>query len=188
MGFLSQHASAILENAGYPANHPARDNALACAEELITRHTNIVFGSSASATVTVRLSVASMILPLPVDVTAVASVMFEGQTLEAVYGVGTTTEQDRFGLRLVRENADQVWRAGRYVLNVTRGIATVPQDVVKAASLIVAWFLGLSDPDRSRYTNLAIGDMAGDMRLMELPVPEAQSLLVRWRNRVAVGA
>ncbi len=187
MSYLEPHATHILTAAGFPTNHARAAQALACAQTLIDAFTRVTFGASlTNQTLIVPLSAGTTNIPVPPDVTAVQSVSVNGQPLETVYGVNASIELGRFGVGLVVNGEDRAWQPGRYTLIVTRGVQTVPQDVVKAASLLVAWFLALSDPDQSRYANLVMGDFSGSMRFTDLPVPEAQSLLTRWRSRVAV--
>ncbi|NJK43224.1 MAG: hypothetical protein HC933_02220 [Pleurocapsa sp. SU_196_0] len=173
---------------GVSTTHPQFADAIGTAENLIETHTGCTFGSSAAVVAHVSLGGASLGLFLPrADITAVSSVTRGTQTLEAIYGTGVTFTRNRDSLELLDAQGQPIaWHVGRYTLNVTQGFATVPGVVSKAASLLVAWFLDLSDADRSRFDNLSIGDFAGTMRRDAFPVPEAEMLLAPFCTRGAV--
>lgn len=166
----------VLSLAGYPVSVARGAEALAYAETLITHRTGARWGTSGAATLSVRLGARSHLLPLPRDVTAATI------TSPSSY-VGRALIITPHGLELADGGR---FDAGLYLLSVTRGYSVVPEDVVKAASLLAAHYLQLSDPDRSRYENLSFGDFAGAMRLTALPVPEAEQLLRPYCRDVAV--
>jgi hypothetical protein len=177
-------AEATLSLAGYSSTVLHGTEALQCAEGLIEDYTGCFWGEVRTLQpVRVRLDAAYWTLPMPRDV-----------MLDTAPGIYPVLEAG-MTLRLSPNNLEQydpnglpvVWKAGQYIVQVSRGFAVIPQDVVKAASLLAAWYLGLSDPDRSRYSSLSMGDFSGVIRLAELPVPEAQAILARYRTRVRVG-
>jgi len=166
----------VLPLAGYDPTHPLAAHALAYARTLIAARTSAVWGASQAATLRVRLESNSFLLPVPRDISAATI------TSPASYA-GQAVTITRHGLELADGGR---FDAGLYLLSVTRGYSVVPEDVVKAASLLAAHYLQLSDPDRSRYENLSFGDFAGAMRLTALPVPEAEQLLRPYCRDVAV--
>lgn len=182
MAWLS--ALATLPLAGYSATVTNGTEALRCAENLIEQYTRCVWGQVITGQMArVRLDASAWTLPLPADVDSLT-----GPGIMPALAPGVTLAITKDGL----EQRDVlgfpvVWKAGQYVLQFSRGFANVPDDVVKAGSLLAAWYLGLSDPERSRYSSLSMGDFSGAMRLTELPVPEAQAILSKYRSRVMVG-
>jgi hypothetical protein len=174
----------ISELCGVPQTHPLFGDGVACAESLIPAFTGVAFGSSAATTLRVTAQAKTMQLELPRDVSAVTAVTFQGKSLEAVFGTGYTTALEN-GLMLIdADDQPAAWLPGAYRITCTQGFADVPGDVLKAASLVLAWFVALSDPERSRYTNFSLGDFSADMRLLDFPVPEARQLLDWYRTAV----
>jgi hypothetical protein len=177
MTWLAQNR--VLPLAGYPNGFSGNGDAIACAENLITHYTGCTFGSAGVSSIRVRLSAKSFTLELPKDAASTPV-----PTVTPAPTVGVITVGDGV-LELLDANGQNLtWNPGTYTITLTRGFVTVPDDVIKAGSLLVAWFKGLSDPERSRYINTAQGDFSGTMRLTELPVPEAQAILNRYRTRV----
>jgi hypothetical protein len=177
--FLS--AKIVLPLAGYPETHKDGKAALAYAEELITSYTGLTFGKSETGKiVTVNTVVKTMFLELPLDVTAVTGIapaLAGGESF--VLSPGKLERKNETGLL--------PWNAAYYQITVTRGIQTVPPVVNKAASLLVAHYLQLSDAERSKYLGTSQGDFSGTMRFDELPVPEASQLLRMYRSSVRMG-
>lgn len=166
----------VLPLAGYAANVANGAAALGYAEALIERYTGARWGSVGQATLRIRLDAATYLLPVPQDVIEAA---ITAPTSYAGRGLLPT----RHGLVLADGSR---FTPGLYTLTVSRGYVTIPEDLVKAASLLAAHYLQLSDPERSRYANLSLGDFSGDMRLFDLPVPEAEQLLRPYAPAVAV--
>lgn len=182
MGFLAPDK--VLPLAGYAVPNPVTDTregaALAYAEGLIEGRTGLVWGSSGSDTLRVRLNARSYYLPLPQDVSAVVSIQ------PALMG-SETFELDRYGLlRLDSDGVSLPWEEGYYRLELTRGITTIPPQVNRAAALLVADYMSVADADRSKYDNLSLGDFSGTQRAWGFPVPEADQLLGPWCDDVAV--
>ena len=173
----------VLSLAGYPAEVPAEGSkeadALTFAEQCIEGATDAVWGKSEDFTQRYTLPRERMVLEVFPDTRSVRS----AEPLPREHRV-TLGE---FGLALLDAELFQVpWPAGRYIVRGTRGHAQVPEDVTKAASLLAAYYLELSDPDRSRYRGLSAGDFSGTMRLASLSVPEAAALLRKYRRQVRV--
>lgn len=161
-----------------PANLAA---AVEFAEQVIEARTRLTWGSSTTETLTVRLSAASYLLRLPRDVTAVTSVT-------PAIGSNELYELKRFGLELFDAAWEQLaWRPGTYRVEVVRGLVSIPGAVNRAAALLAGHYLGLADPERSRYDQVALGDFAGTERRDAFPVPAAEVLLRPWLSNVAVG-
>lgn len=171
----------VLPLAGYPESHKDGKAALAYAEELISHYTGLTFGKSETGKlVFVNTSVKTMFLELPLDVTAVTNLspaLASGESF--VVSPGKLEKKNNTGLL--------PWNAGYYQITTTRGIAEIPYVVSKAASLLVAHYLQLSDAERSRYIGTSQGDFSGTMRFDELPVPEASQLLRMYRSSVRMG-
>jgi hypothetical protein len=178
MAWLTPDKNQILEMAGYPSSATRGNEALLFAEQVINRRTGVSWGSVVTFYLRVRLNAKSWLLPLPLDVVTVASVEPEQ--------ANTTLTITPHGLALVdSKGQDVLWLPGGYVIEGTRGIATIPEDVIKAASLLVNYYLGLSDSERSRYDNFSSGDFAGAIR-RAAPVPEAEQLLSSYCQDVGV--
>lgn len=191
MGYLSTYADSIGSLAGFPADKES----LAYAEELISAYTGCLFGVVPTPfTSNIRLEAASYQLPLPIDVQSVNTATGVGQDAITQATIVMPAAGVTLGLRLSRnllyaEDADGLpyrFGAGLWTVVGTRGYPNVPGAIIKAASLLVAAYLEPSDPDRSRFANLNLGDFGGTMRLSELPVPEAMQMLNAYRNRVQV--
>jgi hypothetical protein len=179
--WLTAHRAAIAKMAGLDttADYAA---ALECAELLIERFTKCKFVVSADV-LRVNLASRAMLIMLPRDLISVSNIIKNGQAPEA----GQTFYVCAYGVELYNSTDEQIpWAAGTYLITVQRGFATVPSDILKAASLLLAWYEDLSDPERSRYAGLSLGDFTGDMRLGDFPVPEARGLLQPYRNMVQV--
>ena len=173
----------VLSLAGYAGEVPAEGSkeadALTFAEQSIEAATDAVWGRSEDFTLRFTRNQKAMYLELPKDVRSVRHV--EG--LPSLHRA-TLTE---LGLSLLDAEGFEVpWPAGRYLVRGTRGHAQVPEEVTKAGSLLAAYYLELSDPDRSRYEGLSAGDFSGTMRLASLSVPEAAALLRKYRRQVRV--
>ncbi|MBF6596084.1 MAG: hypothetical protein IVW51_16795 [Thermaceae bacterium] len=191
MGYLSAYADSIGSLSGFPANQES----LAYAEELINAYTGCLFGAAPiTFTSKIRLEAASYQLPLPIDVQSVSTATGVGQdvithvaTVMPAAGVVLSLRLNR-NLLQAEDSGGLPYRFGSGLWTVagTRGYPNVPGAVIKAASLLVAAYLEPSDPDRSRFANLNLGDFGGTMRLSELPVPEAMQMLNAYRNRVQV--
>ena len=176
-------AEATLSLAGYSSTVLHGTEALQCAEGLIEQYTGGIWGEVRTVGIRTRLDARAWTLPLPADVdrsvpAGIMPALAAGVTL--AFADDGLEQRDALGMPVV-------WDAGQYIVQVSRGFEVIPQDVVKAASLLAAWYLGLSDPDRSRYSSISMGDFSGVIRLAELPVPEAQAILARYRTRVRVG-
>jgi hypothetical protein len=178
MGWLNAHKAAVLGLAGYAEGVTRGDVALTYAEGLIEQYTGIPasrWGASVQEAIGVRLAARTYLLPCPTDVTGLVSIVPATQ-------VDYTMERREHGIALVdADGLDVAWGPGPYKVTVQRGYSAIPQPVIKAASLLAAHYLGLSDPDRSRFLNASLGDFSGTMRLQALPVPEAAALLHRYR-------
>jgi hypothetical protein len=175
--WLGASAKEIMELAGY-ARHPLEKLALEFAEESISYVTDVNWGAVVPFVLRFGLSSKSATLPLPIDVQSVAELLpaFPGYTLQIS---GTD-------LIAVSENSQFLFPEGHYRITGTRGIDHIPPRIIKAASLLVNYWLGLSDSERSRYAQFAVGDFSGSMRLEPFPVPEAYQLLQIYKNRVGV--
>lgn len=173
----------VLPLAGYPAEAPEagspEEAAVAFAEQQIEAATGAVWGAATDFTERFTLTAKKLYLETPPDTRTVRSV----EPLPSGHKVSLA----ELGLALLEDGFETPWPVGRYIVRGSRGYTHVPEDVVKAASLLVGYYLDLSDPDRSRYTGLSSGDFAGSMRLSEVPVPEARALLNKYRRRVRVG-
>lgn len=178
-------ASDVLPLAGYAANVANADRALDYAEALIEAVTDANWGGDVAFTSRIRLPARTFRLPLPIDQTGNEGTLTLTPSLASYYGTSYSIEISDGGLALLDgDEQEQPWDAITWKIEVQRGITTIPEDVNKAASLLAAHFLGLSDPERSRYTGASLGDFAGTMRLHSLPVPEAAQLLRRYRREV----
>ena len=171
----------VLALAGYPAEEPAPESkeadAVRFASEMIQGYTRVSWGLVLDFTLPVHLSANAMHLDIPKDT-------------RTILGVTPLSQSDRVlvspvGLeRVSGAGVPKVWPKGSYAITGTRGYAEgeIPADVVKAASLLVAYYLGMSDPDRSRFEGLTVGDFSGTMHRRAFPVPEAEGLLRRYRT------
>lgn len=176
----------VLPLAGYtpPAPPAVLPNNLAAAlvfaEQAIEARTGLVWGSSRTETLTIRLSSASYLLRLPRDVTAVEDVT-------PAIGTSEMFQLAKFGLELFDSSWDQLpWRPATYRVEVTRGIVPIPAAVNRAASLLAQHYLSLADAERSRYDFVSLGDFSGTERRDAFPVPAAEILLRPWLSSVAV--
>jgi hypothetical protein len=179
--WLTAHRAVIAKMAGLDttADYAA---ALECAELLIERFTKCKFVVSTDE-LRINLGSRTLYIVLPRDVMSVTNITKSGQALEA----GQTPHLGLYGLELYNSLDEAIpWTSGSYLITVQRGFSSVPSDILKAASLLLAWYVGLSDPERSRYAGLNLGDFTGDMRLSDFPVPEARVLLQPYRNMVQV--
>ena len=170
-------AADVLPLAGYPADISNASKALAYAESIINGFTGLALDAAIVDEVKqVNLTAKTFYIPLTRDVTAVSTISpnNQGYTLAVLSDHEqnkSLTWQDADGIR-------QPFDAGFYSITQTRSY-TVNERINKAASLLAAYYLGLSDPDRSRYATFSQGDISGSMRLDDTPVPEATALL-RW--------
>ena len=174
----------VLSLAGYVGEVPEKGSkeadALTFAEQSIEGATDAVWGRSEDFTLRFTCNQKETYLELPFDVRSIREVA----PLPAKHRPTLTT----LGLALLDAEGFEVpWEKGRYVVRGTRGVAVIPEEVTKAGSLLAAYYLDLSDPDRSRYEGLSMGDFSGTMRLSSLPVPEAAALLRKYSRRVRVG-
>jgi hypothetical protein len=177
MAWLTPKKSQLAAMAGYSDNAPRLGEALAFAEEVIARRTGAVWGSTTTFYQRVRLNAKSWLLPLPVDVAEVESVVPEQ---------AATLTPTPHGLALVDSvGQDVLWLPGGYVIHGTRGFTEIPKAVLKAASLLINYYMGLSDSERSRYENFSSGDFSGALR-RAAPVPEAEQLLKPYCQDVGV--
>jgi len=149
--------------------------AVAFAEATIrayTRATWLASGDPAEAfELRVRLDARAYALRLPHDVVAVSAVAPTPESRFALFLAGGRLEL--FDAALVQVGA---WEEGVYLVTGTRGF-TADDRVEKAASLLVAYYLRLSDPERSAYAQFSEGDFSGAWKLARLSVPEAETLL-----------
>lgn len=171
----------VLPLAGYSAAHAKASEAIAYAEGLIEGHTKLLFGRVEPFVHHVRLSARSYSIPLPKDVRSITMVGGAGfvSHMHQLRSTGLAS-LDSMGF-------EAAWPAGQYQVAGMRGFEVIPEDIKKAASLLAAHYLGLSDPERSRYEGASLGDFSGTQRLMALPVPEAQAMLSRYVSSVGVG-
>ena len=144
---------------------------------MIASNTSAVWGLVQDFTLPVQLSANAFVLDLPIDTRTIVEVtpLDQGDRVHVSPG----------GLALLNPSGGpKVWRRGFYTVKGTRGYGEgeIPADVVKAASLLVAYYLGMSDPDRSRYSGLTVGDFSGTMHRNAFPVPEAAQLLRKYRQ------
>lgn len=178
-------AADVLPLAGYTANVANGDRALDYAEALIEAVTDVNWGGEVAFTSRIRLPARTFRLPLPIDQTGDETTLTLTPTIASYYGTSYSIEISDGGLALLDgDEQEQPWDAITWKIAGQRGITTIPEDVQKAASLLAAHFLSLSDPERSRYAGASLGDFAGTMRLHALPVPEAAQLLRRYRREV----
>lgn len=183
--WLEAQRNQVCTLAGISPTDASVSAALRCAEGLIERFTKARFSPATELLRRVLLS-PLLILPLPSDVQSYAVDSYNGVAMSAAYP-STATYRSAYGIELeTGAGVPVVWQAGRYYITVTRGYSIIPIDVVKAASLLLAWYVGLSDPERSRYSSLSMGDFNGTLRLSDFPVPEARQLLLYYRESVAV--
>ena len=173
----------VLRLAGYPAETPEagseKARAISFAEQQIEAATDAVWGASVDFTKRFTLQAKQMHLETPLDARSIREVA----PLPSGHNVALTEG----GLALTFGGFATPWQPGQYLVRGTRGYTVIPDAVTKAASLLAAYYLELSDPDRSRYSGLSVGDFGGTMRLSDLPVPEAAALLRRYKRRVRVG-
>lgn len=178
-------AASVLPLAGYAADVTNGDRALDYAEALIEAVTDANWGGNVAFTNRIRLPARTFRLPLPVDQTGDETTLTLTPTIAAYYGSSYSIEITDGSLALLDgDEQEQPWDAITWKVEGQRGITAIPEAVNKAASLLAAHFLGLSDPERSRYVGASLGDFAGTMRLAELPVPEAGQLLRRYRREI----
>lgn len=184
MGWLV--AADVLPQAGHtPAAPPAQLSAqhaaaLAFAEQQIEARTGLLWGATATRTITVRLSAASYLLRLPKDTVSVDDV-------SPAIGSSELWELAKHGLERFDASYDQLpWPPGTYRLEVTHGITVIPAAVNRAAALLAGHWLALADSERSRYDEFSLGDFAGSERRDAFPVPAAEVLLRPWIHSVAV--
>lgn len=175
MGWLEPHV--VLPMAGYTVPDPLAGTrearAIAYAEQLISAVTDPVWGEVRTETLRLRLTTRSLLLPLPAHVHSAA----------VVEPSGYDTVLTRCGLERTDGSA---FEPGIYLVEVELGFSTIPEDVNKAASLLVQHYLQLADAERSRLERFTLGDLSGSMRLSSFPVPEAAQLLRRYRREVEV--
>ncbi len=173
----------VLPLAGHTPESPLsapQAAAVAFAEQAIEARTGLTWGSTKAETLTVRLAIKLYYIALPRDVVSVDAVTPE-------IGPSELFELDGNRLQKFDSSYDQlVWDAGTYRIDVTRGIATIPAAVNRAAALLAAHYLSLADPERSRYDHASLGDFAGTERRDAFPVPAAEQLLRPWITSVAV--
>jgi len=178
-------AADVLPLAGRAADAVNGDRALDYAEALITAVTDVNWGAEVAFTERIRLPAKTFRLPLPIDQVGDETTLTLTPTLASYYGDSYSIEISDGGLALLDgDEQEQPWDAITWKVEGQRGITAIPEDVNKAASLLAEHFLGLSDPERSRYVGASLGDFAGTMRLHALPVPEAAQLLRRYRREV----
>lgn len=180
MGWLESYLPEIARASGFAETHAQMDSALAYAEQTIQAYTGQPWGASTAFTRTVYLEANSYVLPLPAGVSAISTINSEPAPS------GATWQITSIGLVALRDGVRQLWRPGVYVITGTQGSSAIPQAIIKAASLLVGYYLRLSDPERSRYANYMRGDFTGTMRLYSLPVPEVETLLMPYAKRVQV--
>lgn len=185
-------ATVPLDGGGDPAPTEEQEAAVRFAEGIIRSYTGAEWLPKPTppaelepveATIRVRLDARSYALPLPRDVRTVEDIR--------------PAPDERFSpflprsrrLELVDEGSAELgaWERGSYFVDVTRGFEA-GDDVEKAASLLAAYYLQLSDPERSSYASFAQGDMSGEWRGKSLPVPEAAVLLRRYRAESVEGS
>ncbi|PZA08638.1 hypothetical protein [Meiothermus sp. Pnk-1] len=182
MGWLAPYADDLLRMAGYPSPHPLAGDALTYAEQAIEGYTRRVWGSSQPFIQRVYLSAKSYVLPLPPDVTSVATI--NGEPAPA----GITWTLTALGLEATDAEGRLVaWAPGVWTVAGQRGSAAIPQGVLKAASLLINAYLGLSDAQRSQMATASRGDLSYSMRYAQLSVPEAETYLAPYVNRIAGG-
>lgn len=169
-------AADVLPLAGYPETYDKAAESLKYAESLINGFVDVTFGALSSGEAIRRhLKAKSYYIQLPPDVQSVSAI--------APNSGSYTLELDMANcLSWTNGDIPQVFDAGWYKITVDRGITTIPETVNKAASLLAAHYLTMSDPERSRFATFAQGDVAGNMRLNVLPVPEAEGLLRKFRE------
>jgi len=171
MGWLAAHSEQLLQQAGFRLDMPLADEALAYAEQIIERYTQQPWGRTEAFTATVRVPHRTYALPLPAGTTTVSTINGYSKP------TGTQWIVSGLGLERLVQNVFEAWEPGTYIIAGQCGSVAIPQDVLKAASLLVNHFLRLSDADRSQFENYARGDFSGTMRHAQVPVPEAQALL-----------
>jgi hypothetical protein len=71
-------------------------------------------------------------------------------------------------------------RTIEHFTNRTWAEADIRPEVVKAAALYAAYYLGLSDSEASRYIKATRADISFTNRSSNTPVPEAETLLYRY--------
>lgn len=182
MGWLASYADGLLRMAGYLSPHPLAGDALTYAEQAIESYTGRVWGSSQPFTQRVFTTAKSYALPLPPDATSVATV--NGSPAPT----GVTWSITALGLEATdAEGRPVAWAPGVWTVAGQRGSAAIPQGVLKAASLLINAYLSLSDAQRSQMANASRGDLSYSMRYAQLSVPEAETYLAPYANRIAGG-
>jgi hypothetical protein len=182
VGWLDPHRDALLRMAGYPATHPLAAAALEYAEQAIDGHTGRIWGSSQPFTHRVHLAGRAYALPLPPDATSVATV----NDLPPATGIVWTITP--LGLEATdAEGKPVAWGPGVWVIAGQRGSITIPQGVLKAASLLINAYLALSDAQRSQFANASRGDLSYSMRYAQLPAPEAETYLAPYAQHIRGG-
>jgi len=181
MAWLTSYRDMLLRQAGFPTSAPLAEAAIEYAEQTIERYTGRVWTALTPFEANVRLSARSYILPLPPGVTSVSAI--NGQPAQP----GTSWRINALGLEVDSASQAVVWQPGFYLIAGMRGSTDVSQSVLKAAALLVGYYLRLSDPERSRFQNYSRGDFTGEMRMSQLPVPEAEVLLSPLVSKVRVG-
>lgn len=181
MPWLDPHRDTLLKMAAYPTTHELASAAIAHAEQTIERYTNRVWGSIQPFTSRVFMGAKSYALSLPSDTVLVQTV--NGNPVAS----NITWHITSLGLEAVNDNGQRVaWGPGVWTIVGQRGTADIPLAVIKAASLLVNAYVGLSDAQRSQMAQANRGDMSYAMRYSQLPVPEAEIYLASYVNRVAV--
>lgn len=171
-------AADVLPLAGYPDDHSKASDALAYAESIIDGFTGLALDAAITGEVKhINLTAKTFMIPLARDVTTVSAI---SPNYNASYTLNIISDlsHNRTLTWLDSSSKRQPFDEGFYMLTQNRSY-TVNERINKAASLLAAYYLGLSDPDRSRYATFSQGDISGSMRLDDTPVPEATALL-RW--------
>lgn len=178
MGWLSPYVDRIFPMAGYP--NTGSLEALAFAEGLIEGYTRRIWGQSVLFTHKIRLAAKSLVLPLLPDVTAATALTGPVST------AGYTLEVTPYGLVAESGGEPVIFEPGVWTLEGQRGSTIIPEPLIRAAALLINYYLGLADSERSRYQHIGIGDFSGGMRFSQLPVPEVEVLLNSYATRVEV--
>lgn len=182
MSWLDPYRDILLQMAGYPATHVLAGQALEFAEQAIEGYTRRVWGSSQPFSQRVYLAAKSYALPLPPDASSVSTV--NGEPAPS----GVTWSLTALGLEATdAEGRPVAWAPGVWTVSGQRGSTTIPQNVLKAASLLIGAYLSLSDPQRSQMASASRGDLSYSMRFAQLSVPEAETYLAPYAGRVAGG-
>jgi len=176
MAWLEAYADRIFPMAGYP--NMSSLAALMFAEGLIEAYTRRIWGQAVPYTAKIRLAAKSLVLPLPSDALSATSLSGPVDTS------GYTLEVSLYGLLAEAGGKPVIFVPGLWTIQGNRGSTTVPKPLIRAAALLVNYYLGLADSERSRYQQVSIGDFSGGMRFSQLPVPEAETLLNTYVGRV----